>query len=47
MDAHIPGWTPEIELGFKEILFRFLEEVQCTRAALYLLGPDDRHLLAT
>ena len=47
MDAHIPGWTPEIERGFKEILFRFLEEIQCTRAALYLFGPEDRFLLAT
>ncbi len=47
MSATIPGWSPEIERGFKEILFRFLEEVQCTRAALYLPGPDDRFLLAT
>ncbi len=47
MDAHIPGWTPEIERGFKEILFRFLEEIQCTRAALYIFGPEDRFLLAT
>ncbi len=47
MDAHIPGWTPQIERGFKEILFRFLEEIQCTRAALYLLGPADSFLLAT
>jgi len=47
MATHIPGWTPEIERGFKEILFRFLEEIQCTRAALYLFGLDDRFLLAT
>jgi putative nucleotidyltransferase with HDIG domain len=47
MSATIPGWSPEIERGFKEILFRFLEEVQCTRAALYLYGPDDSFLLAT
>jgi putative nucleotidyltransferase with HDIG domain len=47
MDGHIPGWTPEIERGFKEILFRFLEEIQCTRAALYLFGPEERFLLAT
>jgi putative nucleotidyltransferase with HDIG domain len=47
MDAHIPGWTPEIERGFKEILFRFLEEIQSTRAALYLFGPEDKFLLAT
>ncbi len=47
MSATIPGWSPEIERGFKEILFRFLEEVQCTRAALYLYGPEERFLLAT
>jgi hypothetical protein len=47
MSASIPGWTPEIERSFKEILFRFLEEIQCTKAALYLLGPDGSHLLAT
>jgi putative nucleotidyltransferase with HDIG domain len=47
MTATIPGWSPEIERGFKEILFRFLEEIQCTRAALYLYGPEDLFLLAT
>ena len=47
MSANITGWSPDIERGFKEILFRFLEEIQCTRAALYLYGPDDRFLLAT
>ena len=47
MSATIPGWSPEIERGFKEILFRFLEEIQCTRAALYLYGPEDLFLLAT
>ena len=47
MSANIPGWSPEIERGFKEILFRFLEDIQCTRAALYLYGPDDKFLLAT
>ena len=47
MGATIPGWSPEIERGFKEILFRFLEEIQCTRAALYLYGPGDFFLLAT
>lgn len=47
MSATIPGWSPEIERGFKEILFRFLEEVQCTRAALYLYGPEEKFLLAT
>ena len=44
MSATIPGWSPEIERGFKEILFRFLEEIQCTRAALYLYGPEDLFL---
>jgi len=43
----LPGWSPEIEKGFKEILFRFLEEIQCTKASLYLLGPDDSFVLAT
>lgn len=47
MSANIPGWSPEIERGFKEILFRFLEEIQCTRAALYLYGPEEKFLLAT
>lgn len=47
MNATIPGWSPEIERGFKEILFRFLEEVQCTRAALYLHAPGDVFMLAT
>ena len=47
MSATIPGWSPEIERGFKEILFRFLEEIQCTRAALYFYGPGDKFLLAT
>jgi putative nucleotidyltransferase with HDIG domain len=47
MNTSIPGWSPDIERGFKEILFRFLEEVQCTRAALYLYGPGDLFLLAT
>lgn len=47
MSANIPGWSPEIERGFKEVLFRFLEEIQCTRAALYLYGPEGKFLLAT
>jgi putative nucleotidyltransferase with HDIG domain len=47
MNAHIPGWSPEIERGFKEILFRFLEEIQSTRAALYLYSQEDKFLLAT
>ena len=47
MSANIPGWSPEIERGFKEILFRFLEEIQCTRAALYLYSREEKFLLAT
>jgi hypothetical protein len=47
MTATIPGWSPDVERGFKEILFRFLEEIQCTRAALYLNGPEDLFLMAT
>ncbi len=31
--------TAEVERSFKEVLYRFLEEVQCTKAALYLVGP--------
>ncbi len=29
-------WAPEAERSFKEVLYRFLEEVHCTKAALYL-----------
>jgi putative nucleotidyltransferase with HDIG domain len=47
MSSGIPGWTPDVERSFKEVLFRFLEEIQCTKAALYLLGPDESFLLAT
>ncbi len=43
----LPGWTPELERSFKEVLFRFLEEVHSTKAALYLRGPDGGFLLAT
>jgi len=46
MAADVAGWTPEVERSFKEVLFRFLEEVHCTKAALYLLAPDDSFLLA-
>ncbi len=47
MSATIPGWTPELERSFKEVLFRFLEEVQSTKAALYLLEPEGSYALAT
>ena len=43
----LPGWSGEIERSFKEILFRFLEEVHCTKAALYLLSPEGEYLLTT
>jgi len=32
----VPGWTPHCERMLKEVLYRFLEEVHCTKAALYL-----------
>ena len=47
MDAFLPGWSPELERAFKEVLFRFLEHVHCTKAALYLLSPDGSYQLAT
>jgi putative nucleotidyltransferase with HDIG domain len=46
MSRGIDGWTPELERSFKELLFRFLEEVQATKAALYLFG-EGTYLLAT
>jgi putative nucleotidyltransferase with HDIG domain len=46
MNRGINGWTPELERSFKELLFRFLEEVQATKAALYLFG-EGTYLLAT
>ena len=47
MSEGIPGWTGELERSFKEILFRFLEEIQSTKAALYLLTPDGSFALVT
>jgi putative nucleotidyltransferase with HDIG domain len=41
----VPGWSPELERSFKEILYRFLEEVQSTKAAFYLLAPDGSYVL--
>ena len=41
------GWTPALERTFKELLYRFLEEVQATKAALYLLAEDGSYVLAT
>jgi hypothetical protein len=40
----IAGWSPEIERSFKQQLFRFLEEIQSTKAALYLLAEDGRYV---
>jgi hypothetical protein len=36
-----------MERSFKEVLFRFLEEVHCTKAALYLVTPDGSYALAS
>ncbi len=47
MGADIAGWTPALERTFKELLYRFLEDVQATKAALYLLADDGRYVLAT
>lgn len=47
MGAGLPGWTADLERRFKELLYRFLEEVHSTKAALYLLAEDGRYLLAT
>lgn len=47
MHDGIPGWTPDLERSFKEILFRFLEEVQSTKAALYLLSAEGSYVLVT
>ncbi len=47
MTVTIQGWAPDTERSFKETLFRFLEEINSTKAALYLLAPDGAYLLAT
>ncbi len=47
MNGTIARWTPELERSFKEVLFRFLEEVQSTKAALYLEAGDGSFVLAT
>jgi len=41
----LPGWSPDLERSFKEVLYRMLEEVQSTKAALYLLAPEGVYLL--
>jgi len=43
----LAGWTPALERSFKELLYRFLEEVQATKAALYLLADDGAYILVT
>jgi len=47
MGAGIAGWTPALERTFKESLYRFLEDLQATKAALYLLAEDGRYVLVT
>jgi len=46
MAEGLPGWIPEAERSFKEVLYRFLEEVHCTKAALYLERPAGTFVLA-
>jgi putative nucleotidyltransferase with HDIG domain len=40
MTSAYPEWDAQVERSFKEVLFRFLEEVHCTKAALYLVTPS-------
>ncbi len=47
MVATPAGWTSELERAFKELLYRFLEDIHSTKAALYLLGPDGSFSLMT
>jgi putative nucleotidyltransferase with HDIG domain len=46
MIDRVPGWTPHVERSLKEVLYRFLEEVHCTKAALYLRTPADSFQVA-
>ncbi|MEE4270992.1 MAG: HD domain-containing phosphohydrolase [Thermoanaerobaculales bacterium] len=41
------SWTPEIRRAFKEVLYRFMGEVNATKAALYLKTEDDDWSLVT
>jgi len=41
------AWTPEIRRAFKEVLYRFMGEVNATKAALYLKTEDDDWSLVT
>jgi len=43
----VAGWDPECDRRAKEILYRCLEELGATRAALYLAGEDDSFELVT
>ncbi len=47
MAVGLVGWGAAMERAFKEVLYRFLEEIHCTKAALYLLSGDGRYVLAT
>ena len=42
----LPGWDPECDRRAKEILYRCLEELGATKAALYLAGTEDTYELA-
>ncbi|PWB77470.1 MAG: hypothetical protein C3F15_03105 [Holophagae bacterium] len=46
MIDRVPGWAPHVERPLKEVLYRFLEEVHCTKAALYLRTPADSFQVA-
>jgi len=43
----LPGWDSECDRRAKEVLYRCLEELGATRAALYLAGGDDTYELVT
>lgn len=43
----LPGWDPECDRRAKEVLYRCLEELGATRAALYLAGDEDSFELVT
>lgn len=43
----LAGWNPETERRAKEILFRCLEDLGATKAALYLTGQEGHFELAT
>jgi putative nucleotidyltransferase with HDIG domain len=42
----VTQWPAGVERSFKEVLYRFLEEVHCTKAALYLESPAGGFVLA-